>query len=180
MLKNVSAQKLSVGFSILLAVTFFATGGFAKNDSSSPLTKMPGWGVIAFGTQLNGWRPFDLVAEAYHFSPDGSFYEVSDEGFQLAIAVKFNAKEPIKGHKIPIDASCNVTVFVDGIKVENLTNTHKILSLDFTKGEHTLMIENSCCSQPACWMALVIGKCLWGTDKNIDFVKTGGFSWSKE
>lgn len=160
---------------------------FAQNEDSTAITKMPGWGVQAYGTQRQlgwGWMPQDRpiapIAEAFHFSPDGSFYEVSDEGFQLAIAVTFDAKQEIKNHEIPVDASCIVDFVLDEKPVANIVNTHRIVGLDFTKGEHTLMIFNSCCSEPGCWMALVVGKCLWGTDKNIDFVKSGGFPWSKQ
>jgi hypothetical protein len=157
---------------------------FAQNENSTAITKMPGWAVQAYGIQnRSGWPPQSpqsrQVAEAFHFSPDGSFYEVSDEGFQLAIAVTFDAKQEIKDHKIPIDASCVVDIVLDNDNVANIVNSHRIVTLDFTKGEHTLMIFNSCCSGPQCWMALVVGKCLWGTDKNIDFVKSGGFPWSK-
>ncbi len=155
---------------------------FAQNEDSTAITKMPGWGVQAYGTQeQSGWMPQQnrQVAEAFHFSPDGSFYEVSDEGFQLAIAVTFDAKQEIKNHEIPVDASCRVQFVLDEKPVANIVNTHRIVGLDFTKGEHTLMILNSCCSGSGCWMALVVGKCLWGTDKNIDFVKSGGFPWSK-
>jgi hypothetical protein len=157
---------------------------FAQNEDSTAITKMPGWGVQAYGAQRQlGWMPQSQqsrqVAEAFHFSPDGSFYEVSDEGFQLAIAVTFDAKQEIKDHKIPIDASCAVDFVLDEKIVAHIVNNHRIVTLDFTKGEHTLMIYNSCCSGPECWMALVVGKCLWGTDKNIDFVKSGGFPWSK-
>jgi hypothetical protein len=155
----------------------------AQNEDSTAITKMPGWGVQAYRKPWQlGWTPHDRdrpIAEAFHFSPDGSFYEVSDEGFQLAIAVTFDAKQEIKNHEIPVDASCVVDFVLDEKPVENIVNTHRIVELDFTKGEHTLMILNNCCREPECWMALVVGKCLWGTDKNIDFVKSGGFPWSK-
>jgi hypothetical protein len=160
---------------MVLVVLVSAVPSFTQNENSTAITNMPGWSVQTYG---GGWVPWEeLVAEAFHFSPDGSFYEAPDESFRLAIAVTFLAKKDIQGHKIPIDASCGVNIILDGFSVAGLSNDHQFIELDFTKGQHTLTIINSCCNEPNCWMAMVVGKCLSGTDKNIDFVKAGGFPW---
>ena len=155
---------------IMLAVLIGAVSGYTQNENSVAMKMLPGWGVQ---TYVNGtpWR--DLVAEAFHFSPDGSFYEVSDEEFALKIAVTFNVKQPVEKHKIPIDASCWVGIRVDGDHVRDLVNEHTVVEIDFSTGKHTLEMINGCGGESSNWMAIVVGKCLWGTDKNIDFVSTG-------
>lgn len=154
---------------IMFTVLICATPGFAQDESGKAM-KLPGWGVQ---TYLSG-TPWDqLVAEAFHFSPDGSFYEVSDEEFQLKIAVTFKVKKAIEKHQIPIDASCGVSIFLDGTPVRNLVNEHTVVELDFSAGMHTLEMINNCGGESSNWMAIVVGKCLWGTSKHIDFVKAG-------
>jgi hypothetical protein len=158
---------------IALIVSAMLTLGlpvFAQNENGTALTMIPGWGVQAYASGTP-WK--ELVAEAFHFSPDGSFYEVSDEGFRLKIAVTFLAKKAIEKHKIPIDASCGVGIVLDGTWIGGLGNEHTVIELDFTEGMHTLELRNNCGSDPGNWMALVVGKCLWGTDRRIDFLKAG-------
>lgn len=155
---------------IMVATLFQAVLGLAQDESSTAMTMVPGWGVQ---TYASGTPWHQLVAEAFHFSPDGSFYEVSDEGFQLKIAVTFHVKKAIEKHKIPIDASCGVSIVLDGVWIRNLGNEHTVVELDLSKGKHTLEMFNNCGGDPGNWMAIVVGKCLWGTNKYIDFVKAG-------
>jgi len=155
---------------IVLAALIWAMPGLAQDESSEAMRMLPGWGVKAY---VNGTDWNELVAWAFHFSPDGSFYEVSDEEFQLGIAVTFNAKRAIEKHRIPIDAACGVSVILDGKQVRQLVNEHTVVELDFSPGMHTLIMLNGCGGESSNWMAIVVGKCLWGTDKNIDFVRAG-------
>jgi hypothetical protein len=131
---------------------------------------IPGWGVQIY---LNGEPWGNLVATAFHFSPDGSFYEGLDEGFQLKISTTFSVLSPITRHQIPIDASCGVTVFLDGVIVSQVANTHIFVELpELEVGQHHLEIINACGGESSNWMALVVGKCLWGTNyNNIKFVE---------
>lgn len=153
---------LIVGLIFLVALT--AVSAVAPAGAASP-----GWGV-----QITpGFEPFvNSVATAFHFSPDGSFYEGTDEEFKLKIATTFNVLTPVSGHKIPIDAGCGVNVFLDEVQIEDLVNEHTIVTLpDLATGKHHLVIVNGCGGEPSNWMALVVGKCLWGTDpRNIKFV----------
>lgn len=159
-----------VALVVVLALFIWAAPVFAQNESSAAMKAMPGWGVQAYASGTP-WE--ELVALAFHFSPDGSFYEVSDEGFQLRIVVTFRAKEDIENHQIPVDASCGVSFILDGVWVQNIGNEHTVVELDFSKGLHTLELKNNCGGEPGNWMAMVVGKCLWGTNKQIDFVQAG-------
>ena len=93
--------------------------------------------------------PEGVIAEAFHFSPDGSFYNVQDEGTILRIAVTFKAKTAITKHKIPIDAMGVVQVFLDGVPLDPWVNDqHRVVEYDFSPGTHTLvMINNSSISR---------------------------------
>ncbi len=142
---------------------------FAQDESSTAMAMLPGWGVQAYASNT----PWQQLAMAFHFSPDGSFYEVSDEGFQLRIVATFNAKRAIEKHRIRVDAACGVSIFLDHQFVRDLVNEHTVVELDFTPGMHTLEMRNNCGGENFNWMALVVGRCLWGTDKNIDFVMAG-------
>lgn len=98
---------------------------------------------------------------------------MSDEGFQLKLAATFHVKQAVQKHKIPIDASCSVDIVLDGTLVSYLSNEHTVVELDLSQGDHTLEMFNNCGFDPGNWMAIVVGKCLWGTNKYIDFVKAG-------
>jgi hypothetical protein len=79
----------------VLAVLTWATPGLAQVSKIPPVTTFPGWGVQTW--EDVGWSHdwSELVAEAFHFSPDGSFYEVLDEDIVLKIAVTFDVKRAI-------------------------------------------------------------------------------------
>ncbi len=167
----------------ILAILIWAMPGSAQLQKTPLMQTFPGWGVQAWVDELVGY-PKDVVAEAFHFSPDGSFYEVQDEATIMKIAVTFDAKRAIQKHKIPIDAGGTVQVILDGIPQEFLhqdghvypflSNSHSIIELDFSSGRHTLeLINNSCTDRSECWGILVVGKCLWGTEKDITFVQSG-------
>jgi len=55
---------------IVVATLFQSVLGLAQDESSTAMGMVPGGGVQAYGSGT----PWDqLVAEAFHFSPDGSF-----------------------------------------------------------------------------------------------------------
>jgi hypothetical protein len=145
----------------------------AQISKSPVLQTFAGWGVQAW--HEFGAPPWDqLVAEAFHFSPDGSFYELQDEGTIIKIAVTFDVKQAIQKHKIPIDSGGVVHITLDGIELPYLVNQHAVVEVDLSAGRHTLVMTNSSCADRfECWGTLVVGKCLWGTDKDISFVQSG-------
>jgi hypothetical protein len=118
--------------------------------------------------------PQDVIAEAFHFSPDGSFYNVQDEGTILRIAVTFRARKAITKHKIPIDAVAVVQVILDGVPIDPwVAMEHRVVELDFSPGTHTLVMINNSYTRNEDIALMVVGRCLWGTDRNIEFVKAG-------
>ena len=158
----------------VLAVLAWATPGPAQSKTSPLLpTVFPGWGVQAWMDTFVGY-PQDVIAEAFHFSPDGSFYTVQDEGTILKIAVTFKARKAITKHKIPIDGMGVVQVFLDGVPIDPWVNDeHRVVEFDFSPGRHTLVMINNSYIDNANVGLMVVGKCLWGTDKDIEFVKAG-------
>jgi hypothetical protein len=123
-----------------------------------------------------------LAAGAFHFSPDGSLYEVSDEGTILRIAVTVEVRRAITKHKIPIDGGGYVQVVLDGIpqifvvggyEVPFFVNEHRFVELDLSPGTHTLELVNYSGFDTENWTLMVVGRCLWGTEKDITFVKAG-------
>ncbi len=137
-------------------------------------------GIIYVALYSN--TPWQQLAMAFHFSPDGSFYHVSDEGTILKIAVTVDVKDAVTKHKIPIDGGGYVQIVVDGIpqtfvvdgyEAPFFVNEHRIVELDFSPGRHTLELVNYSGPYSEQWTLMVVGKCLWGTDKNITFVKAG-------
>ena len=157
---------------LALFVTFSAClvcSVWAQQPANERPANLPGWSVQLY---YNGTPWSDLITQAFHFSPDGSFYESSDEEFQLKISTTIRAVTPISNHRIPIDAGCFVTVSLDGSIVRSLLNEHTFVEVDFPKGVHTLEIVNSCGDGASPnWMGIVVGACLWGTDNQIKFVK---------
>ena len=169
-------KKIKYQFLISLVLLLSAIPVFAQNENSAAIDKMPGWGVQSYTVAgMNTLTPWEeLVAEAFHFSPDGSFYENSGNGVQVKYVTTFYAKEDIFDHSIPID-----TVGITYIQLDDQEpipiqlNGHYEVNLDFTKGTHTLKITNAINPAPYLRMGIVVGKCLWGKDKTIDFVKAG-------
>ena len=157
----------------VLAVLTWATPGLAQISKSPLMTTFPGWGVQAW--EQYGWLQdwSELAAEAFHFSPDGSFYDVLDEDTVLKIAVTFDVKQAITKHKIPIDAGGCVVITLDGTQFPLICGEHKVVEVDLSSGRHTLVMTNSSGNESENWAVMVVGKCLWGTDKNIAFVKAG-------
>jgi hypothetical protein len=158
---------------VLLAVLAGASPGVAQISKSPMLTTFPGWGVQAWVDTFVGF-PEGVIAEAFHFSPDGSYYHVQDEGTILRIAVTFDAKVAISKHKIPVDAMGATIVYLDGVRTDPWVNDeHRVVELDFSPGRHTLVLMSNSYIANENVGLLVVGKCLWGTDKNITFVKAG-------
>jgi hypothetical protein len=157
----------------VLAVLTWATPGPAQISKSPLMTTFPGWGVQAWADELVGY-PRGVIAEAFHFSPDGSFYFVLDEGTIMKIAVTIDVKQAITKHKIPIDAIGVVQVILDGVPIDPWVNDeHRVVELDLSPGKHTLVMINNSYIDVVNVGLMVVGKCLWGTDKNIAFVKAG-------
>ena len=157
----------------VLAVLAWASPGLAQIEKSPLFTMYPGWGVQAWVDEFVGY-PNGVIAEAFHFSPDGSFYTVLDEGTILRIAVTVNVKKAITKHRIPIDGMGVVQVILDGVPIEPWVNDeHRVVELDFSPGRHTLVLINNSYVENHNVAVMVVGKCLWGTDKDIAFEKAG-------
>jgi hypothetical protein len=62
---------------------------------------------------------------------------------------------------------------LDGNQYPLLCNEHKVVEVDLSPGGHTLVMTNNSYIENYNWAVMVVGKCLWGTDKNIQFVKAG-------
>ena len=133
----------------LLTVLIGTSPGLTQIQKSPLLRTFPGWGVQTWSDDGTPWT--DLAAEAFHFSPDGSFYEVSDEGTILRIAVTVQVKQAVTKHKIPIDGGGFVQVVVDGIpqifvvggyEVPFFVNEHRVVELDLSPGKHTVEMVN--------------------------------------
>jgi hypothetical protein len=156
-----------VVFMLLCSAGMIQADAHARGAAWNP----PGWAVQIYyiGTP---WE--DLVAKAFHFSPDGSFYEAIDEGHQLKISTTFKVQTYIPaGHKIPIDAGCAVSVVLDGSPIPVIVNDHTLVELPaLSPGVHKLEIENVCGGEDwRNWASVVVGKCLWGTSNRISFVE---------
>jgi hypothetical protein len=164
-LEAVMKTKFYLLFSSLL-ISFFLAVSQSNAETLTETLVLPGWGVRgSFGNFIG-------TSTAFHFSPDGSFYEILDEGFSLRVGVKIKALTSITGAKIPIDAFCGVQVYVDGNQVANFVNQHRDVLVNFTPGDHNILIFNNCGSNSTNWMGIAIGKCLWGTNNAIKFVST--------
>jgi len=159
-------RKRALILSSLISLCVFVSSGTVVAQS----LPLPGWSVQLYhtGTPWNA-----LVARAFHFSPDGSFYAGSDEGMQLKITVTIKVLSTIVGHRMPIDAGCGVSISVDGKVVKQLSNEHTNVDLNLATGVHTIEMVNMCGGEPGNWMSLVVGACLWGTEDRIKFVKAG-------
>jgi hypothetical protein len=155
---------LVVGALVLLMGAFVGVG-----PAESKEKELPGWGIQFFHLYQS---LDDVVSEPVHCSPDGSFYEIADEGFHFRIGVTINVTKQVLNHVIPMDASCDATLYVDGEFIEFFLNSHNLIELDFEPGVHTIEFYSSCPDDsPMHWLGLSIGKCLWGTDKRIKFVR---------
>ena len=156
-----------------LAALLLTSAGSAQAQGRPVPAKFPGWGVQAWWDDLVGY-PKDVIAEAFHFSPDGSYYHVQDEGTILRIAVTFHARKAIRRHKIPIDGTGVVQVILDGVPIDPWVNEeHRVVELDFSPGRHTLVLINNSYTANENAALMVVGKCIWGTDRRITFVKAG-------
>ena len=161
---------VAIGF---LAVIIGAIPSLAQITKSPLLRTFPGWGVQAWYD--NGWSAnWSELAEAFHFSPDGSYYHVLDENVVLKIAATFDVKKAITGHRISIDGAGVVQVFLDGNFLDPWVNDeHRVYEVDLSPGRHTIVMYNNSYIENANVGLIVVGKCLWGTDANISFVKAG-------
>ena len=130
--------------------------------SSQPL---PNWG--AKGWDGPDWENF--TSEGFMFAPNGSFFECGEEDRYQLYSVVINVVTDAFGHVIPIDIDGGVDLFLDGDHLYYEENTHFDAVLDLPTGRHKIELSVREWDDRA---SIGVGKCLWGTDPNISFVKS--------
>jgi len=159
---------------ILLIFSIWFSWAYMANAQVVPL---PGWGVRAWDFQddlandPNAWSGWQ--SEAFMFAPDGSFFEHSDEGTVQIYSVTVDVVIDVFT-AIPIDIIGGVNVFVDGTHLYGSGNDHFVATFNLSAGTHIidLIVHNGGHNDGNC-TSITVGKCLWGIDENITFVKAG-------
>ncbi|MBC8234148.1 hypothetical protein H8E77_31765 [bacterium] len=145
--------------------------------ANAQVVPLPGWGVRAWDFQddlandPNAWSGWQ--SEAFMFAPDGSFFEHSDEGTVQIYSVTVDVAADVFT-AIPIDIGGGVDVFVDGEHLYSRGNDHFVATFNLSPGTHIIdLIVSNDGHSDGNWTVITVGKCLWGIDKNIAFVKAG-------